>query len=508
MPKAAEISLEKVATLYVTLHKKAKGNLTAGPLRAICATLILKGASGRKLEVARQVQLFKSALVKTMPDAGPGKKVVITTWGSFGDLHPFIALALELKRRGHRPVIACSPFYRDKIEATGISFHPMRPDLPPPESKEADEMVRRATNMREGPRYVFRELLIAYIRESYEDALVAVKAEGGADLLLTHSVPPIGALLADTTSAKWVSAVLAPIPFVSAYDPPTIPQYPALREIVKLHPAIARVIMGLGKRSTRSWWKPIRRLRGELGLPEGKNPIFEGQHSPALVLGLFSKVLAQVQPDFPSQTLITGFPFYDSKDAEPTAPELPRFLDEGEAPIIFTLGSSAIWVARDFYEVSIAAARQLKKRALLLIGDERNRPAMPLPEGIAAFDYAPHSLVMPRACINVHQGGIGTTGQALRAGKPMLVVPYGQDQPDNARRCAELGVGRVLPRSRYTLSRLVYELSELLANSSYQAWAAEVGQRVREENGTTMACDAVEEIMGERAPRVLIHSLR
>jgi rhamnosyltransferase subunit B len=435
-----------------------------------------------------------------MLESSDGKRVVIATWGSFGDLHPYMALALELKARGHRPVIATSPFYREKIEDAGICFHKMRPDLPPPDSKEADEMVHRATNMRDGPRYVFRELLIAHIRETYEDAMNAIEADGGADLLLTHSVPPIGALIAEKTGVKWVSTVLAPIPFVSAYDPPTVPQYPYLRSVVKLHPTISKLVIGLGKKTTWSWWKPIRRLRRELGMPEGKNPIFEGQHSPTLVLALFSSVLAQVQPDFPPHTIITGFPVYDRKDEEPPAPELLRFLDEGEPPILFTLGSSAVWIAQDFYDISIEAARKLKQRALLLIGDARNRPQMSLPPSIAAFDYAPHSLVMPRASLIVHQGGIGTTGQALRAGKPMLVVPYGQDQPDNARRCAELGVGRVLPRSRYTLPHVLDQLSELLAKPDYQTRAAQVGQRVREENGASTACDAIEDVLTSLQP--------
>jgi UDP:flavonoid glycosyltransferase YjiC (YdhE family) len=193
--------------------------------------------------------------------------------------------------------------------------------------------------------------------------------------------------------------------------------------------------------------------------------------------------------------MITGFPFYDRKDEQPPPPELLRFLDEGEPPMLFTLGSSAVWIAKDFYDIGIEAARQLKRRALLLIGDERNRPQMPLPEGIAAFDYAPHSLVMPRASLIVHQGGIGTTGQALRAGKPMLVVPYGQDQPDNARRCAELGVARVLPRDRYTLPNVLDQLSKLLAGPAYSAKAEEVAQRVREEHGARTACDAIEEVL-------------
>ena len=72
-----------------------------------------------------------------------------------------------------------------------------------------------------------------------------------------------------------------------------------------------------------------------------------------------------------------------------------------------------------------------------------------MPETIGVFDYAPHNLVMPRASVIVHQGGVGTTAQALRAGRPTLVVPFGVDQPDNARRVVELGVGRTISRGHY-----------------------------------------------------------
>ena len=79
-------------------------------------------------------------------------------------------------------------------------------------------------------------------------------------------------------------------------------------------------------------------------------------------------------------------------------------------------GGVAIWVARDFYLDSITAAKILGRRALLLIGNARNMPAGPLPEGVAAFEYAPYSQVLPRACAVVHQGGVGTTGQGGRHG--------------------------------------------------------------------------------------------
>ena len=113
-------------------------------------------------------------------------------------------------------------------------------------------------------------------------------------------------------------------------------------------------------------------------------------------------------------------------------PELTRFLDEGPPPIVFTLGSSAVWVARDFYHESIAAAKLLGRRAVLLIGDERNQLRESLPPETIAVNYAPFEALLPRACAMVHHGGVGTTSNGLRAGIPTLIVPFAFDQADNA----------------------------------------------------------------------------
>ena len=361
-------------------------------------------------------------------------RIVFTTWGSLGDLHPYVALALEMKRRGHEPAIATLGAWRDAVERAGIRFHPIRPDVPA-DPERARQMVLDILDARNGPRYLFEEVMGPVIRDTYEDTLAAVKADGGADALVTHQIPVTGPIVAQVTGIPWVSCVLLPMAFLSAYDPPTPPQAAWVRSVAALHPTIARGMLALARRTTSGWIAPITRLRAELGLPPGANPVFEGQHSPARVLGLFSPVFAARQPDHPPQLTITGFPFYDAADSKPPDPELLWFLDAGAPPVLFTLGSSAVWIAGDFYQAAIAAVRSIGRRGLLLAGEQ----AVPLrvaglPDGIAAFEYAPYSVVMPQAAATVHQGGVGTTAQALRAGRPQLVVPFGQDQPDNARR--------------------------------------------------------------------------
>ncbi len=179
---------------------------------------------------------------------------------------------------------------------------------------------------------------------------------------------------------------------------------------------------------------------------------------------------------------------------------LTEFLDAGEPPIVFTLGSAAVMDARDFFEESAKAARILNRRAVLLYGIF-NEPPKLVESGkkkqlnIIAFDYAPFSRIFPRAAGVVHQGGVGTTAQVLRAGVPHLIMPYSHDQPDNAARCERLGVARTIDREKYKAEAAAKELRELLSDLSYKSKAIEAKKIVEVEHGTKMACDAIEVIL-------------
>jgi rhamnosyltransferase subunit B len=254
-----------------------------------------------------------------------------------------------------------------------------------------------------------------------------------------------------------------------------------------------RGIRQLGKVLTKSWANPVHQLRQEMGLPPLKgNPLIDDKYSPYLVLAMFSSVLAKPQPDWAANTVLTGFSFYDgSEGGAQLSPELDRFLDVGEPPIVFTLGSAAVMAPGQFYEESIKAAKRLDRRAVLLIG--KNVPPANLSDNIIAVNYAPYSQIFSRACAIVHQGGIGTTAQALRASRPTLVMPYSIDQPDNAARVERLGTSRTVPRNQYAAERVTQQLDELLENPNYAARAAEIGAIIRSENGVNVACDAIEE---------------
>ena len=416
------------------------------------------------------------------------KRIVLNTFGSFGDIHPYMAIAMELKRRGHKPVIATMDVYREKVEGIGVEFAPVRPHIAEPKQQDP-ELIKKIMEPKTGPRFLTEEVVFPAVREGYADLLAAV---AGADLLVTHPAAPAGPLVGRKTGMPWISTVLAPLSFFSAYDPPMPPFWPWFNKFSVLGPGV----MGFLLRLTMSTYKAkaVTAFRDELGIEDYGNPMFEGQHSPTLVLALFSKVFGQPQPDWPKQAAITGFCFYDGNHNAPISQELTGFLDGGPPPIVFTLGSSAVWVAQDFFHESIEAAKRLGRRAVLLIGDERNLPHS-LPEGIIAVDYAPYQSLLPKACAVVHHGGVGTTSQGLLAGVPTLIVPFAFDQADNAEHARKVGTSRTLYRNKYFAPRVAAELETLLTQPSYAIRALQVNRDLKQEDGPGRAADLIEQVL-------------
>ncbi|MBI2508812.1 MAG: glycosyltransferase [Betaproteobacteria bacterium] len=420
-----------------------------------------------------------------------GKRIVLAAFGSLGDLHPYIAVARELKRRGHRPLIATFDDYRAAVEAGGVEFTAMRPSMSG--FGDFSSVMERLVDPWRGPERLVG-MFMSHMRESYEDLS---HAAAGADLLVTHPIAFAGPALAQKQGLRWASTVLSPLSLFSAIDPPLFPAAGWLRHVRKLGVAPYRMVLRIPRFVMRRWERPLYRLRAELGLPTpGPIAQMEGQYSPRLNLALFSRLLAAPQPDWPANTMVCGFPRYDGPPPDECMQrELDRFLAPGEPPIVFALGSSAVMVAGDFWRHAIETARRLSRRAILITGRPPEESGA-LPPSIKAFQYLPYSAVFPRASAIVHPGGIGTLAQALAAGRPQLVVPVAFDQPDNAQRAVRLGVARSVPFRKAAAGTMASELEKLLAAPRYAARAAATGERIGAEDAAGAACGALERLLG------------
>jgi UDP:flavonoid glycosyltransferase YjiC (YdhE family) len=330
------------------------------------------------------------------------------------------------------------------------------------------------------------------LRDMYDDLEAACE---DADLVVSHPLTFAAPVLCEKRGLPWASSVLAPLSFFSKMDPPLALPGPITAAIHRKWPRALSPLNTFGLSLTRFWTNEVRDLRRTLGLPPGQNPVGLGQFSPLLTVAMFSTALATPQADWPRHTVVTGAVRYDGIHGA-MSPDLHEFLDNGPPPIVFTLGSAAVATNRaaHFYEISVAAATAMGRRSVLLVGREpQNRPTVVAGE-VFVTEWAPHSELFPRAAAIVHQGGAGTLHTALESGRPMLIVPFAHDQPDNAARAERLGVARVVYPEQYSAKRVSLALQALLSDPGVRENAMAVSELVGAEDGAWSAATAISQL--------------
>lgn len=415
--------------------------------------------------------------------------VLLATYGSPGDLQPFLAIGLALEQRGQRVIIATSETYRERVERLGLEFVPVRPDRDP-QSPDPDYL--RRVQRGERPSQLFCDMFMPGLRDSTAD-LTDVAA--GARAVVSHTLVGGGRLAAECHQIPWISVVMQPMGYLPAAEPPVIGPPVLAATLRAMGKPTARAVLRGAREITMPWVRDWHRLRDELGLvSSSQHPLFEGQHSSLLSLGVFPRILGEPQPDWPSSARVTGFPFLRDPSRY-LHPELTEFLDSGEPPVVFTLGTTAVNEPGHFYEVSAEAARAVGVRAVLVAGPHGN--ASGDNEHVITVPWAPHDLLFARSCGVVHQGGIGTLAEAISAGKPMIIMPYAHDQTDNAWRAQRLGVGSILPRGRYRSRTLSRMLDRILTSPVRASACRHCQAEMSKEHGADAAAAAICQVLGQ-----------
>ena len=425
------------------------------------------------------------------------RKIVLTTIGTWGDLHPFIAIALALKARGFRPVLAVPADHVAKVQRAGLEavavlpgFDTIRERLGVSES----EAVRR---MMSDQRYMLEQAVLPSL-SACAHTLDALTAD--ADAIVASTMVLAAPIVAEKRGIPLVSVMLQPMAMASALDPPKTPDFWMMRQ---------RPAGKIGERWNLMMYAAFRQIlhrlyadqldvvRIEHGLrPRGAMRMLEAGREALLTIGCYSAAFAPLPRDAPKNARVVGFPIFDSEDGGSSSldPALEAFLRAGPPPIVFTLGSFAVYAAGDFYTEAAEVARRLGQRAILLTGE---RETVATNADIFACAYAPHSHLFHRCSVIVHHGGIGTTGQALRAGKPQLVVPHMGDQNDNGHRIARAGIGRVLKAKHFGARRAAPMMEDLLRDVARRERAARMGETIALENGAQAAARAIEQALGQ-----------
>ena len=402
--------------------------------------------------------------------------------GTAGDVHPFVALALALRQRGHDVSVITSPYFSALFDELKLPFVPFG-------TVEQFEATTHNPNLWH-PLHGFRVISEAMglgTPELFD--LVNREMDKGGDMVVSGTLAFGARIAQEKNHFPLVTVHLQPASFWSIKESPIF--HPWLSSINHLPQPVKKLILALSDRvSDRSLMPAINPFRESLGLPPVRHVVSKWWHSPTRTIGLFPSWFAPPQSDWPPNAVLTGFPLYDEQDiySESTKRRIEHWIND--PPIIFAPGSGNRQAHR-FFDAAVDACRRLDRRALLLTKYREQIPSS-LPKNVQHVDYLPFSAVLPLAAALVHHGGIGTAAQALASGCPQLVMPMTFDQPDNAYRLAKLGVARVLKPTRFSGRTVASELSKLLDSATVSRQCQLVASRFEKINPIEETCKLIE----------------
>jgi UDP:flavonoid glycosyltransferase YjiC (YdhE family) len=403
--------------------------------------------------------------------------------GSAGDIYPYVRLGAELSKRGHQIVLAANEIFSPLAETEGFAFVPLG-------SREEYEQIvgdPMLWDKRRGGLTFVRQIILPFMRRQFE--VIKERVVGGDCDVVVAAGQAIGARIAQEKLKVPLATVhLSPYFFRSAHRNRRVPGF----MIPDILPPSWKRAMFRAADFAGDWafGGEVNAFRGELGLPQANAIFWDWWNSPQLILAMFPEWFAAPQPDWPSQTKHTGFPLFDPASQGMLSTEVTAFLEASDRPIVFTPGT-AMSRGIDFFATSLEAVKTLGRRAIFVSQFPEQMPAE-LPKSVFACHYAPFGQLLPRAAAIVHHGGIGTISQAMVAGIPQLVRPVGFDQAENASRLEELNIGAALSPRRYSVSKLVPMLRQLLNSPSVRSGCLDVANRFPEAGHLKSACQEIE----------------
>lgn len=418
-------------------------------------------------------------------------RVLLTSLGSSGDINPFIALARELAGRGHSVTLLVNPYFEATVRAAGVAFEALGEPMSPVDlARDHPEVFARFG----GPIKLIREILVPIVPEMLK-RVRDVASQFRPEVMVCHQISFGVPWVAREMGIPFVTVALSPSTLLSV-DSPSV--YQTGWDVTHT-PRWHRRFYAWQSRKILSWIldRPLNLIRRELGVPRCDDTFFGEMLGGAAVLGLWSPQLRPAAPDDPANLTICGYAWYDrsatyGERGGRLDQRLEDFLSAGDPPAVFTLGSVLSHEGSREFEAAARACEIVGCRGVLVTGGDGSVPRR-LPREVIAVDYAPYGLLMPRGAVTVHHGGAGTTAQALRAGRPMIVTPFAHDQFDHAARISRAGTGIWLSRRAAGPKGLARALKRIASDQAMNARASEIGAQVAKERGVSVAADRIEQ---------------
>ncbi|MCG8492830.1 MAG: glycosyltransferase [Sneathiellales bacterium] len=418
-------------------------------------------------------------------------KILILTYGSRGDVQPFIALGKGLQDRGHTVTIATSVRFQKVIESHNLSYGFMNDDL------LAILDTQSGRKMIENTSGVFKSILeiikvikkIAPLQEALLADSLAAAETSEPDFILFHPKAFAAPHIAEKLDIPVMMATLFPMIVPTASRPYL--GFPDLKLggwYNKLTYAVVSRLMAL------MTLKHIRKFRLHCHLPPLRKfdllRTYNGEN--ITVLHGYSRRVIPDPEDWPANAITTGYWFLH-EDADWKAPaELTAFLESGPPPVYFGFGSMAGRDPERITKIAVEALERANLRGIFATGWGGLQPKN-LPDTILQINQSPHSWLFPKVSVVVHHGGAGTTAAALHAGRPSLILPFFADQPFWGKRVNEIGAGpRPVPQKKVTVASLTKALLTASQDPDILKAATEIGIQIREEDGIEKAAEIIE----------------
>ena len=412
-------------------------------------------------------------------------KIGIQTWGSHGDIRPFVALADGLQDAGHDVtlVITCvdSERYNGLSTRTGFGLRVVSTPVVMDRSaleRIGDAIVRERNAIRQ-TQLAIEQLLLPAESEMYQ-ASERLCAE--SDLVIGHYFLYTLGAAAEKHDRPYVSVLLAHGAVPSAFQPPSgVPDLGTLSN--RLAWRLARSVLN------KSLKKYPDRLRAKNGVAAARDMIDNVWASDYLTLLAISPTICERRSDWPSHYHVCGALDTQDSIAEGCVPEqLRAFLSAGSPPVYMTLGSMMSGSNERQTIALLAGAAQAASGRAIIQAPSWDQLGFDCSSQIHFVTSAPHSAIFSRCRTVVHHGGAGTSQAALRAGVPSVVVPHTAEQELWGRELQRIGVAcKPIPRKRATPERIAAAINEVAQSERIGKNARTRGARVAEEEGVAAA---------------------
>lgn len=409
--------------------------------------------------------------------------ITLIALGSRGDVQPYVALGLGLRRAGHTVRLASHDTFHALVTGAGLEFAPMRGNVQEVVNSPEMRAALASGNMLAINRVSARATQQGALLWA-EDGLIAAR---DADLLMAG--------MGGMNVAQALSEKLR-VPLVEAH---VVPFHPTRAFPGAIFPPGTARLGGWANRlshvlTRQVMWQMFRaadtRARREvLGLSPapllGPRPL-----RPLPTLHGISPAVLPRPADWDAAQHLTGYWFLPQEAWTPP-PALEAFLNSGPPPVSIGFGSMTTPDPQATTRAVVAALARSGQRAVLLSG-WGGLSAADVPDTVFVTDSVPHDWLFPRVAAAVHHGGAGTTAAGLAAGVPNVVVPFFGDQPFWGDRVQRLGVGPApVPRRALNERTLADALTRAVTDAGMRDRAAALGARIRAEDGVARAAEVV-----------------